>query len=257
MRTFAPVLFLCALAACQTGPASSDDAAEAEASQAATGPAEVTFFGQSLWAEPVFARDVRLVEQSVAARYALSDSVSFAAPKGALEQGSSQAEIDRLAAEARDGQDLVVVFFTSHGTEGALAVLPPGAGEGFDWTAGEVRDFLAPLEADRQVLILQACHSGSLIPALKHPNRIIITAARGDRSSFGCDPAEDSTWFVRALTEAMSDGGSWEQIFARTRKSVLRYETEQGIPEAERSYPQVSVGAAMEDIWSGENDPGQ
>src|SRR5690606_27621912 len=140
---------------------------------------------------------------------------------------------------------------------GSFSVLPANTAEddSYDWPAADVRRFLAPLEPDRHIVILQACHSGSLIPALKHPNRILMAAARADRSSFGCDPAEDSTWFTKALTEEMAAGGSWQQIFARTKKRVQRYEADEGVEEAERSYPQFSVGAAMQDVWTGESDP--
>jgi hypothetical protein len=249
------VLLACALAACQPDPTLSD-ASTPEAATSEEQGANVYFFGEALWAESVFDRDVQLIERSVGERYTnLSGVKTFSMTQGSDTRPAAAKTVARFAAEARDGQDMVIAFFTSHGIEGSLAVLPSAAAESFDWPAADVSDFLAPLEADRHIVILQACHSGSLIPALKHPNRIIIAAARADRSSFGCDPAEDSTWFVKALTEEMPAGGSWQQIFERTRTRVLQYETDQGITEAERSYPQFNVGAEMQDIWTGESDP--
>jgi hypothetical protein len=256
MKKLSYFLCLCFLAACQANPTTADVSDPSTGSAALTDQANVYFFGQSLWAEPVFDRDVRLVQQAIDARYGnLLDSLVVGTEQISGTQSTATDEIALLADQARDGQDVVVVFFTSHGTEGSITVLPSGASDFFDWSAADIRDFLSPLEADRQVVILQACHSGSLIPALQHPNRIIITAARADRSSFGCEPGGDSTWFVKALTEEMASGGSWEEIFARTESSVLRYETEQGLAEGERSYPQFSVGAAMQDVWTGEADP--
>jgi hypothetical protein len=253
------LVLMCVLAGCQANPTLSDDStpvAVTGGDEEASGPGRVLFFGEALWAEPVFDRDVQLVKRAISDRYdSLTDSVTLSMTKGSAKRSSADAEIARLAQDARDGDDLVVVFFSSHGIEGSLAVQPPGAAESYDWSAAEIRDFLAPLEADRQVVILQACHSGSLIPAMKHPNRIIIAAARADRSSFGCDATGDSTWFAKALTEELSAGGSWKQIFERTNARVLRYETDQGIPQSERSYPQFSVGAAMQDVWTGANDP--
>lgn len=160
------------------------------------------------------------------------------------------AAVMRLAEGARDGQDVVVVLLTSHGAPGMLAVNERGSDQVGGVSDAQIRDFLAPLNNDRQMVIVQACYSGSLIPALAHPNRVVITAAAADRTSFGCAPDAQNTWFIRALVAEMAAGGSWEDVFARTRALVQAFEAEQGIAPAQRSNPQVNVGRAMRGYWT-------
>ena len=161
-------------------------------------------------------------------------------------------ELAGLAAAAVDGQDIVVVMLTSHGSPDLMAVKTTPDGPVSAVSADGLAEFLAPLSNDKQILILQACFSGSLIDELRSPNRIILTAASADRSSFGCNPDSDNTWFIKSLNRAMGEigarGGSWEQVFERTRALVAADEAAAGFPA---SNPQRYVGANMRSIWSG------
>jgi Peptidase C13 family len=97
------------------------------------------------------------------------------------------------------------------------------------------------------VIIVSACYSGSLIPALQAPRRIIIAAARADRSSFGCDASSRHTFFGSAeLLGFAEPHRSLHQVFAAIRQDVTRME------RAERyraSEPQVFVGSEMTGLY--------
>jgi hypothetical protein len=45
------------------------------------------------------------------------------------------------------------------------------------------------------VVVVSACFSGAFVPALAGRNRLIITAARRDRSSFGCGQTDRYPYF--------------------------------------------------------------
>ncbi|MGL5005257.1 MAG: C13 family peptidase, partial [Casimicrobium sp.] len=47
--------------------------------------------------------------------------------------------------------------------------------------------------------VLSSCYSGSLMDAIKAPNRIIYTAADKDKVSFGCNFHSNNTFFVEEL----------------------------------------------------------
>ena len=47
-------------------------------------------------------------------------------------------------------------------------------------------------QARPTVVVISACYSGIFVDGLAAPNRMIMTAARRDRSSFGC--SEDATY---------------------------------------------------------------
>lgn len=44
-------------------------------------------------------------------------------------------------------------------------------------------------------VIVSACFSGIFVPLLEGPNRIVFTAARADRTSFGCGEQDQYTFF--------------------------------------------------------------
>ena len=107
--------------------------------------------------------------------------------------------------------DLVVVAVSTHGGPGLLAQ-EVGQVSLPSLSAEDLRRSLSPL-ADRRtiiILILSSCYSASLIPSLKMANRIMITAARSDRTSFGCQADAEHTVFGRAMVDA----------FARSNQSL-------------------------------------
>lgn len=128
------------------------------------------------------------------------------------------------------------LYFSSHGnqrgivwgTEGQLS--PTRMGELVNQWCG-----------DRPtVVVVSACFSGVFIPALQGPNRMVMTAARRDRSSFGC--SEDATYpyFDGCFLESLPDATDFIDLSERTRSCVSRRETAEGLRPA--SEPQVFVG---------------
>ena len=111
----------------------------------------------------------------------------------------------------------------------------------------ELSRALAPLVGHRTVIVVSACYSGSLIRDLRAPDRIIITAARADRSSFGCGAASRHTFFGEAELRAFAQQDrSLHQVFADIRRDVARMERREGYTPSE---PQVSVGQDMTDLY--------
>lgn len=210
-------------------------------------------YAHAMYGEPVFDRDVISFQRALTTAFGAPASVErfgytdrrLTTPSGP----SMNAAISRLAAKARDGEDVVVVMFTTHGNQDILAQKPAG-GELSFVPAQAVRAFLEPLQNDKQIIIIQACYSGSLIDDLAGPNRIILTAAAEDRTSFGCAPDNDNTWFIKSLNAALAQGGSWAEINARTQANVRALEESRGFPPNRYSNPQFYVGRNMRDVWN-------
>lgn len=99
------------------------------------------------------------------------------------------------ASELGDANTPVVVLFSTHGTINALAMAI-----GYDdyplITGEELSEWLAPLGSRPVILIISACHAGSLAPTLYNAHRAIFFAAAPDRSSFGCDFESTNTYFI-------------------------------------------------------------
>jgi len=247
-RPLAALLIAATLQACMSVPQDSNTATSASTAA----PSARTFlFSWGMFADPVFERDVVTFNRAFAQAYGTpEDAALFAFESRRLADPSvdvMRQEVSGMAQAAVDGRDIVVVMLTSHGSPDVLAVKTSANGPVSGVSADGVAEFLAPLNNDLQIIILQACFSGSLIDELRSPNRIIMTAAAADRSSFGCNPESDNTWFIRNLNRAMGMGGSWQQVFARTQALVAQDEANVGVPA---SNPQSFVGNNMRGIWT-------
>jgi hypothetical protein len=150
----------------------------------------------------------------------------------------------------------------------AIANLHPATGEGcfvFASSHGAYHlglvmaasdNFLAPSALDRAltigcgdaptVVIVSGCFSGDFTwPPMDRPNRIILTAARVDRPSFGCGARDEYTVFDRCLLGAMDRANDWPTAYRLIKGCVGRDERRlEELP----SGPQASFGAAVRDL---------
>lgn len=144
--------------------------------------------------------------------------------------------------------DVLFIYLTSHG--GPDAVLEsglPGNVPILAISARSLADALAQSRVRRRVIIVSACFAGSWIPALANDDTIIITAARFDRTSFGCAEDRPLTYFGEAfLNGPFSRGASLADSFEGARKTVTQWEEAQRLPTSE---PQMFVGKNMESFW--------
>src|SRR5690606_23240396 len=90
------------------------------------------------------------------------------------------------------------------------------------------------------VVIVSACYSGQFVDALEAPNRMVFTAARRDRTSFGCGAGERYPWFDGCVLESLPEADDFLSLAATTRTCVARREDEAGVPLP--SEPQLFVG---------------
>jgi hypothetical protein len=145
--------------------------------------------------------------------------------------------------KASDG---CLVFVTSHGNETGLVMEMDNA-EGRYLTPARLAEILDRDCGPRPtVAILSGCHTGTFLTApMMTENRIILTAARRDRTSFGCSTDTTYTYFDECLLDAMDDAGTWNAIFERTKACITEKEHSQDV---EPSYPQAFFGAAVKDL---------
>jgi Peptidase C13 family len=95
------------------------------------------------------------------------------------------------------------------------------------------------------VVIASGCFSrifaeGQTMPAA---NRIILTAARDDRASFGCNAKRNLTLFDQCALSNLDPGLRWHVAMGRITACVATNERTLGIEAS--SSPQISVGAAV------------
>jgi hypothetical protein len=162
-----------------------------------------------------------------------------------LRAGVAPATRDRLLRRiadlpARPG-DRCLVFLTSHGERGAgLWLALSNAALSPDQLAHALSGGCVAVPT---VIIVSGCYTGAFAQgAMRRPNRIILTAARADRPSFGCQAGRTYTFFDQCLLKALPEAASWRGVFAHTTRCVRR--TEDRL-EMAHSYPQAYFGAAV------------
>ncbi len=110
-----------------------------------------------------------------------------------------------------------LVFATSHGAHDGTLLL----GEDFLKPAALDRALSAGCGSAPTVVIISGCFSGGFARGrMQRPNRIILTAARPDRPSFGCGAGLKMTVFDACLLSNMDRMGDWVAVAAGTKVCV-------------------------------------
>jgi len=202
--------------------------------------------------ENVFRNEAAYFEDLATARYGAQgrtlalvnhpDSVG-PTPRPLATPDSLRHALTGIAARMDPDEDILLLFATSHGKRPhALVLHQPGAFD-LSLTPTDLRAALDDAGIRHRVLVVSACFSGGFIPALAGPDSIVITAARRDRSSFGCGDATSATWFGRALlVEGLNRDGGLLDAFAYAQRQVERREKMEGHAP---SHPQIHVGEAL------------
>lgn len=138
--------------------------------------------------------------------------------------------------------DTLFLFVTTHGVQSVLVVEMPYVGlEPLRPQA--LKQMLDRSGIRNRVLVLSACHSGSFIPALANARTLVITAARADRTSFGCDDKRAWTYFGDAyFNRALRTETSFKRAFDHARKQI---ETWEAADRLVPSMPQMRGGEAL------------
>ena len=129
----------------------------------------------------------------------LQDRIAYLIPNQHEREQLGDASAGMVVIETR-GSDGVII----HGADGDEQ-LPASVVEAVDTTgAGD-------------------CFSGVFaVPALEAPNRIILTAARNDRPSFGCGHEDRFTYFDGCMLKVWPDSQTWQALFKATDACVRR-----------------------------------
>ena len=144
--------------------------------------------------------------------------------------------------DAMDDDDILLLFLTSHGRPDRLSIYFEGV-IGRDLRPDDIDDALTEAGVENVIVIVSACYSGSFIDELRRPERLILTAARHDRTSFGCAPENNWTNWGRAFFEQALRQERDPRVAAEVAKRIVaELETEAGLKPSE---PQVALGSSI------------
>lgn len=149
-----------------------------------------------------------------------------------------------VASRMNVDEDVLILFLTSHGSEIGELSVNQGSLPLEQLRPSVLRAALDEAGIRWRIIVISACHAGTFIPALEDAQTLVATAARADRSSFGCTDDRELTYYGEALfRDALPASGGFMDAFERARKIVGEHEKAEKIKE--RSEPQVSLGQRM------------
>ena len=146
--------------------------------------------------------------------------------------------VDGLRSVAQRATGGCLVYFSSHGApQGILLgdmILPPG----------ELANAVSGVCGQRPtVVVLSACFSGVFVPAMAGTNRMILTAARPDRTSFGCGVDNLYPFFDDCFLQSLPQSSDFADLGPRVQACVAQREQVEGMSPP--SEPQVWIDPAL------------
>jgi hypothetical protein len=159
-------------------------------------------------------------------------------PREALGHAEAQTIYDALRLKAETARSGCLFYISTHGSpEGVVLgeqLLRP------QLLAAMLND---ACPARPTVVVISACFSGVFLPSLQKPDRLILTAARPDRASFGCGESDQYPYFDECFLSAASGAKDFSALGAGIQACVARKEKETGAEPA--SEPQIWIGPAL------------
>ena len=176
-------------------------------------------------------------------RHGVVDITAYSADPASVPRERLASSSNVAAALRGGGGKACLAFMTSHGNE-----------EGFYLRTD--RRLLTPPTLDRllaegcgslpTVVIVSACHSGTFIDnGARRPNRVILTAAATNRTSFGCGADDEYTYYDWCLLHAFDEAVTWSDLAASTKTCVEGLERRKGVRP---SLPQLFVGSEVANL---------
>jgi hypothetical protein len=129
------------------------------------------------------------------------------------------------------------VYITSHGSPDGVVV-----GSGL-WSPKKLAHAVDNACGGRPtVVMISACFSGVFVPVLTAPERLVVTAARPDRTSFGCGNTDKYTYFDQCVLQSFSSTGDFPDLATSAKSCVASRERQMGATPP--SDPQIYLGSA-------------
>lgn len=156
--------------------------------------------------------------------------------------------LGRLGQVMDKNEDVLVLFMTSHGNQDGSIAIQEQMRTRFNLRPQYLREALDEAGIKNRLIIVSSCFSGAFVPALQNDTTIILTAAAYDRTSFGCQPERDWTYFGDAfINQAMRQNRTLPDAFNTAKTLIESWEARDNVRP---SLPGQSFGAQTQVITS-------
>lgn len=165
--------------------------------------------------------------------------------------------LDGVATAMNPDEDVLVLYMTSHGDEDHNLLVDMDPIPLDQIGAPDLAGILKKRPFKWKVVIVNACYSGGFVPELRGPGTLVLTAARADRSSFGCGSDSDMTYFGKAwLVDALNKTDNFIDAFQLAKNDIAGWETDGKLTPSE---PQIDIGTGIAQqlaLWRKDITPG-
>lgn len=229
------------------------DAALAKFMVEPASPARVFFLGfAGFGAERVFAEEIKLAAQNVAARYGsaartvllINDRRDLTTWPLATHDNLRYA-LHEFGKRMNAESDVLFLVLSSHGAPDAMIEVSNTGMEpvGLSPTGIEILTRQAGIR--NRVIVVSACFSGAFVEPLADDDTIVLTAASKSRASFGCSDQRHLTYFGEAFfQDALPGAESLRAAFETTRGAIRKRERAERV---KASQPQAHFGRVIEE----------
>ncbi len=212
------------------------------------GVQDVYLLSVSFWGDPVFEREATQAEEIMrghlgAAGRSIILSAGGQGPRTypAASPDNFSAAIGQIGATMDPNEDLFVLFITTHGQPDGVAAIREHNRMFAGLRPVHLGMMLGQANIRNRVVIVSSCFSGAFIAPLATDSTIVMTAAAPDRSSFGCQPQNNWTFFGDAyFNRSVRGGDDMIEAFDDAKRLIAQWEREQNLSPP--SNPQIFIG---------------
>jgi Peptidase C13 family len=215
----------------------------------------VTFAGDG--GEDVFRNEAEYAGQLFAGRFGatahtvvLENNPDTLATRPLASWSNLEDTLDGLGKVMQPDQDILMLYVTSHGDQDHNLLVDMDPLPLDQIGATDLSGILAKHPFKWKVVVVNACYSGGFVSPLHGPGTLVLTAARTDRSSFGCGSDSDITYFGRAwLVDALNHTPDFIAAFKQASGEIKQWEQQDKLTASE---PQIDTGTGIADqlaLW--------
>jgi hypothetical protein len=212
------------------------------------GVQDVYLLSVSFWGDPVFEREATQAEE-ILRNHLSAEGRSIILSAGgqgprtypAASPDNFAAALGHIGATMDPNEDLFVMFITTHGQSDGVAAIREHNRMFAGLRPAHLSLMLQQANIQNRVVIVSACFSGAFISPLMSDGTIVMAAAAPDRSSFGCQPQNNWTFFGDAyFNRSVREHGDMIGSFDRAKRLISQWEREQNLSPP--SNPQIYIG---------------
>lgn len=213
------------------------------------GVQDVYLLSVSFWGDPVFEREATQAEE-ILRNHLSAEGRSIILSAGgqgqrtypAASPDNFAAALGHIGATMDPNEDLFVLFITTHGQSDGVAAIREHNRMFAGLRPAHLSLMLQQANIQNRVVIVSACFAGAFISPLMSDGTIVMAAAAPDRSSFGCQPQNNWTFFGDAyFNRSVREHGDMIGSFDRAKRLIAQWEREQNLSPP--SNPQIYVGS--------------